>query len=55
MDVLRDVTNDRLYRTITVRGGPKSVAHAVRILCEVSLKVLGAFPQCAYVGVHIVD
>lgn len=35
---MTDVTNERLYRTITVRGVPKSVAHAVRLLCEVSQK-----------------
>eukprot|EP00752_Nemacystus_decipiens_P007488 g6690.t1 len=36
VDVLRNNKNKdgRLFRCITVRGTPKSVAHAVRLLCE---------------------
>ncbi|CAN0516891.1 unnamed protein product, partial [Ectocarpus sp. 12 AP-2014] len=33
VDVLRDATNN--YRTVTVRGVPKNVSHAVRLLCQV--------------------
>ncbi|CAM9209492.1 unnamed protein product, partial [Ectocarpus sp. 6 AP-2014] len=32
VDVLRDATNN--HRTITVRGAPKNVSHAVRLLCQ---------------------
>lgn len=39
VDVLRDTTNIKCYRTVTVRGAPKSVAHAVRLLCQVILKL----------------
>ncbi|CAN0272486.1 unnamed protein product [Pylaiella littoralis] len=34
VDVLKDTTNQKYYRVVTVRGVPTSVTHAVRLLCE---------------------
>ena len=49
MHVLTANPNERLYRTITVRGVPKSVSHAVRLLSEVSRKI---YQNDLFVVVH---
>lgn len=36
--MLRDATNHTFYRAVTVRGAPKNVAHAVRLLRQVKRK-----------------
>lgn len=40
VDVLKDTTNQKYYRVVTVRGVPTSVTHAVQLLCEVKRKHL---------------